>query len=162
MTDRELLVAGLAAVPGLLRELTLDVLGADGSKPPAVGEWGVIDVVRHLVEGDREKFLPRLRRMLAEDRPVFSKTALDPGDASDLPTLVAAFGSAREQVAKTLAGNGRDGLEPYGCHPEPRRAVRRGLRAEHDQARYRAPPAAAADPDGTRAPPQALRGARWR
>jgi len=104
MTDRELLIAGLAAVPGLLRELTLDVLGPDAAKPPAVGEWSVIDVVRHLVEGDREKFLPRLRRMLAEDRPVFSKTALDPGDASDLPTLVAAFGSAREQVARTLAG----------------------------------------------------------
>ncbi|HVG78039.1 MAG TPA: DinB family protein [Patescibacteria group bacterium] len=104
MTDRELLIAGLAAVPGLLRELTRDVLGPDAAKPPAVGEWSVIDVVRHLVEGDREKFLPRLRRMLAEDRPVFSKTALDPGDASDLPTLVAAFGSAREQVARTLAG----------------------------------------------------------
>jgi hypothetical protein len=88
MTDRELLIAGLAAVPGLLRELTLDVLGPDASTPPAGGEWGAIDVVRHLVEGDREKFLPRLRRM-AEDRPVFAPTALDPGDVSDLPTLVA-------------------------------------------------------------------------
>jgi hypothetical protein len=89
MTDRDLLIARLAAVPGLLRELTLDVLGPDASTPPAVGEWGAIDVVRHLVEGDREKFLPRLRRMLAEDRPVFAPTALDPGDVSDLPTLVA-------------------------------------------------------------------------
>ena len=88
MTDRDLLIAGLAAVPGLLRELTLDVLGPDASTPPAVGEWGAIDVVRHLVEGDREKFLLRLRRM-AEDRPVFAPTALDPGDVSDLPTLVA-------------------------------------------------------------------------
>jgi len=39
MTDRDLLIAGLAAVPGLLRELTLDVLGPDASTPAAVGEW---------------------------------------------------------------------------------------------------------------------------
>jgi hypothetical protein len=71
------------------RGLTLDVLGPDASTPPAVGEWDAIDVVRHLVEGDREKFLPRRRRRRAEDRPVFAPTALDPGDVSDLPTPVA-------------------------------------------------------------------------
>ena len=97
--------------------------------------------------------------MLAEDRPVFRQDrsgsrrrqrSADPGRGVRLGAR-----AGREDAGR----NGRDGLEPYGCHPEPRRAVRRGLRAEHDQARYRAPPAAAADPDGARAPPQALRGA---
>ena len=102
MTERELLILELAAAGGLLREPTLDVLPADASRAPTPGEWAVIDVVRHLVEGDRDKFLPRLRRMLAEEQPVFAKVVADPGDVSDLPTLVAAFGSAREQVVKTL------------------------------------------------------------
>jgi hypothetical protein len=82
-----------------------------------VGEWGAIDVVRHLVEGDREKFLPRLRRMLAEERPVLAPTALDRGDVSDLPTLVAAFGSAREQVAKTLSAMDAAGWSRTGVTP---------------------------------------------
>lgn len=103
MTERELLIPSLSAAGGLLRELTLDVPSADASKAPAPGEWAVIDVVRHLVEGDRDKFLPRLRRMLAEAQPVFAKTVPTDGDATDMPTLVAAFGSAREQVVKTLA-----------------------------------------------------------
>lgn len=103
MTERELLVLELSAAGGLLRELTLDVPPADASKAPAPGEWAVIDAVRHLVEGDRDKFLPRLRRMLAEEQPVFAKAVADPGDVSDLATLVAAYSSAREQVVKTLA-----------------------------------------------------------
>jgi DinB superfamily len=67
MTERDLLVAGLSAASAMLRELTVDVPSADASNAPAAGEWAVVDVVRHLVEGDRDKFLPRLRRMLAEE-----------------------------------------------------------------------------------------------
>lgn len=61
-------------------------------------------MVRYLVEGDRDTLLPRLRRMLAETRPVFDPAATAAGDASDLATLVAAFASAREQVVKLLTG----------------------------------------------------------
>src|SRR5262245_21548565 len=87
----------------MLKELTADVPSADAATSPAPGEWGVIDVVRHLVEGDRDKFLPRVRRMLTETEPVFAKVESTTGDASDLPTLVAAYASAREQVVKILS-----------------------------------------------------------
>ena len=98
MTEREIAVARLTAVPAMLRELTIDATTAQAIKPPAPGEWGVADVVRHLLEGDREKFLPRLRRMRVETRPVFERTTSREGDTSDLPTLVAAFASASTEL----------------------------------------------------------------
>jgi hypothetical protein len=117
MTERELMMTRLAAAPGMLREVTSDVSSGRAGKAPAGGEWAIVDVVRHLVEGDREKFLPRLRRMVSESRPVFEPTVPAAGDSSDLATLVAAFGSAREQVMKILAGLdeagwGREGVSP--------------------------------------------------
>jgi uncharacterized damage-inducible protein DinB len=117
MTEREIAVARLTAVPVMLGELTVDVTIAQASKPAAPGEWGIADVVRHLLEGDREKFLPRLRRMLAEARPVFERTSPLEGDASDLPTLVAAFASARTQVVKILGGLAEDGWMREGVSP---------------------------------------------
>ena len=109
MTERALVLARLASAAGLLRELVSDVTPEQGLQPSASGEWSIVEIVRHLVEGDRDKLLPRLRRMLAEDRPVFHRTAAIEGDASDLPTLVGAFASARAQVVKVLTG-----LEPAG------------------------------------------------
>jgi uncharacterized damage-inducible protein DinB len=109
MTERKLSLARLSATPAMLRELTSDVSSEQAARPPAAGEWSIADVVRHLVEGDRDKFLPRLRRMLAETRPVFDAATAADGDASDLSTLVDAFASARQQVARLLGG-----LEPAG------------------------------------------------
>jgi hypothetical protein len=109
MTGRALIQARLAAAGAMLHELTSDVTSEQAARPPASGEWSIIDVARHLVEGDRDKFLPRLRRMVAEPRPVFDRTGGLAGDASDLATLVAAFGSARAQVTKIL-----DGLDAAG------------------------------------------------
>jgi hypothetical protein len=102
LTERELLTAELAANGAMLNELTADVPPADAATPPAPGEWGVIDVVRHLVEGDRDKFLPRVRRILVETEPVLARVETTAGDASDLPTLVTAYASAREHVVKIL------------------------------------------------------------
>jgi uncharacterized damage-inducible protein DinB len=104
MTERALSLARLSTTAGMLRELTSDVTAEHGGRVPAPGEWSIVEVVRHLVEGDRDKLLPRLRRMLVETRPVFDKAAAAAGDASDLATLVAAFASAREQVVRILAG----------------------------------------------------------
>src|SRR5207248_1993609 len=87
-----------------LREMTADLDGETAGRAPVSGEWSIAEIVRHLVQGDRDTFLPRLRRMLAEARPVFEKTAVAPGDRTDLPTLVAAFASARAQVVKALRG----------------------------------------------------------
>ena len=77
----------------------------------------IVEVVRHLVEGDRDTFLPRLRRMLTEMRPTFDKRAPVLGDATDLPTLAAAFASAREQALKRLLGLDEAGWRREGVSP---------------------------------------------
>jgi uncharacterized damage-inducible protein DinB len=117
MTERALLLARLATTAAMLRELTSDVTSEQGVRAPAAGEWSILEVVRHLVEGDRDKFLPRLRRMLSESRPAFAPTTGAAGDDSDLATLVAAFGSAREQVAKLLDGLDEAGWQREGVSP---------------------------------------------
>jgi hypothetical protein len=117
MRDRALTLAYLRATPRMLREMTRDCTGAPGTRPPKPGEWAIVDVVRHLVEGDRDTLLPRLRRMLAEERPVFPVRAPLQHDASDLSTLVDVFERARADVVKILDGLddaawGREGVSP--------------------------------------------------
>ena len=126
MTEQALILARLSTTPGMLRELTSDVTAEQGGRAPAPGEWSIVEVVRHLVEGDRDKLLPRLRRMLAEARPVFDKTAPAAGDASDLATLASAFASAREQVVKILTA-----LDPSGWRREGVSPSRGVLTIEH-------------------------------
>ena len=71
MTDRDRVLALLSVTPTMLREMTRDGTSEQMWTPPKAGEWSIGEVVRHLVEGDRNTFLPRLRRMLTERRPVF-------------------------------------------------------------------------------------------
>jgi uncharacterized damage-inducible protein DinB len=116
--DRSLLVAHLEAAPNLLRLLGEDFSPDLAVKPPRSGEWSVTEVVRHFVEGERDTFLPRLRRMLAEERPVFPvRDRQASADRSDLATLLGAFESARGEVIKILNGLeapqwAREGVSP--------------------------------------------------
>ena len=116
MTERGVVQARLAATARMLRELISDVTPEQGARPPQPGQWSIAEVVRHLVDGDRDKLLPRLRRMLAEIRPVFAPTA-PATDPIDLGTLVPVFVAAREQITTILdglneAGWRRDGVSP--------------------------------------------------
>ena len=107
--DTALLIANLSSTPGLLRRLTEDVSPEQATGPPKPGEWSIAEVVRHLADGDRDTFLPRLRRMLAEDRPVFeSRPREASADPLNLPTLLTVFESARSEAVKIL-----NGLEPH-------------------------------------------------
>jgi uncharacterized damage-inducible protein DinB len=117
MTERELTVARLTATPALLREMARDAAGELAWKPPKPGEWSIGEVVRHLVEGDRDTFLPRLRRMLAESRPVFDKTTFVAGDRADLATLLDAFSDARRQAVALLRGLDDAGWRREGVSP---------------------------------------------
>ena len=116
MTERELTVARLAATPTLLREMTRDGAG-EAWTPPKPGEWSIGEVVRHLVEGDRDTFVPRLRRMLAESRPVFDKGRRTDGDRADLATLLDAFAAARRQAVALLGGLDDAGWRREGVSP---------------------------------------------
>ena len=115
--DRRLIVASLRVTPRMLREMTRDCSAAHVSRPPKPGEWTITDVVRHLVEGDRDTLLPRLRRMLAEPRPVFAVRRPHDHDHSDLATLLDVFERARTDVVRILTGLGdadwlREGVSP--------------------------------------------------
>jgi len=117
LTDRQLTVARLTATPVLLHEMMRDAVGELAWRSPKPGEWSIGEVVRHLVEGDRDTFLPRLRRMLMESRPVFASGRRTDGDNADLATLLAAFTAARRQAVKLLgaldeAGWRREGVSP--------------------------------------------------
>jgi uncharacterized damage-inducible protein DinB len=117
VSEQALMLARLAATPVMLRELTSDVSAEHATTPPSSGAWSIVQVVRHLVEGDRDTFLPRLRRMVAETRPVFTSATPAAGDASDLATLVAAHASARTQALKILGGLGAAGWRREGVSP---------------------------------------------
>lgn len=115
--DRPLTRAALRVTPRMLREMTRDCTVADATTPPKPGEWAMVDVVRHLVEGDRDTLLPRLRRMLAEPRPVFAVRRPLEHDHSDLATLLDVFERARADVVRILDGIddaawSREGVSP--------------------------------------------------
>jgi hypothetical protein len=105
--DRVLTRASLRVTPRMLREMTRDCTAEQVATPPKPGEWAIVDVVRHLVEGDRDTLLPRLRRMLAESRPLFAGRRPLEHDGSDLATLLDVFERARADVVRIL-----DGIEP--------------------------------------------------
>jgi hypothetical protein len=117
MTARQLGVARLTATPVLLREMTCDAVGELAWTPPKPGEWSIGEVVRHLLEGDRDTFVPRLRRMLTESRPVFDKGRRAEGDDADLATLLAAFTDARRQAVALLGGLDDAGWRREGVSP---------------------------------------------
>jgi DinB superfamily len=115
--DRAVILASLRVTPRMLREMTRDCTAADVTTPPKPGEWAILDVVRHLVEGDRDTLLPRLRRMLAEARPVFAVRQRLEHDDSDLAILLDVFERARADVVRILgtiddAGWHREGVSP--------------------------------------------------
>ena len=95
--NHDLLVQRLDSTPDRLLRLCADLSPEDAIERSQAGEWSVTEVVRHLVEGDRDTFLPRLRRMLVEDRPVFESRERTSSDRSDLQTLLDQFESTRRE-----------------------------------------------------------------
>ena len=133
--ERALLLASMRVTPGMLREMSRDCTPELAWTPPKAGEWSIAEVVRHLVEGERDTFLPRLRRMVAETRPLFDRSRPAPEPAADLDALLLAFESARRQAVALLegldeAGWQRDGVSP-SCGPLSVQAYAQTM-MEHD------------------------------
>lgn len=100
--NRELLIQRLDSAPDRLLRLCADLSPEDAAQRPGEGEWSVVEVIRHLVEGDRDTFLPRLRRMLSEDRPAFESRERTQAGESDFEALQSAFESARREAVRIL------------------------------------------------------------
>lgn len=100
--DRPLIVASLRAVPTLVRGLLAGATEEQAWTPPAPGEWSLAEVVRHLLGGERDTFLPRLRRMLAETRPAFDSGRSAAAEGRQLTALADALEAARRDTVKIL------------------------------------------------------------
>jgi uncharacterized damage-inducible protein DinB len=115
--DRELIVATLRAAPSLARALRSGATDGQAWTPPAPGEWSLGDVIRHLLRGERDTFLPRLGRMLGESRPLFDSRGPAPTDHDDAEALLAAFDAARRQSVAILEALKREDWQREGVSP---------------------------------------------
>jgi hypothetical protein len=115
--DRSLTRASLRVTPRMLRDMTRDCTAEQVTTAPKLGEWAIVDVVRHLVEGDRDTLLPRVRRMLAEAGPIFPARRPLEQDSSDLATLLDVFERARADVVRILDGIDAAAWQREGVSP---------------------------------------------
>jgi hypothetical protein len=115
--DRPLMLASMRATPRLLREMSRDCTPEQAWTEPKAGEWSIAEVVRHLVEGDRDTFLPRLQRMLGDVRPLFDRTRPVPDTTTDLHALLLAFETARHTAVALLEGLDDAGWQREGVSP---------------------------------------------
>jgi uncharacterized damage-inducible protein DinB len=103
------LLPALGATPARLRAIARDVPDAAQRRRPAAGEWCLNEIMAHLLHVETTLFLPRLRRMTAEDEPVFEPFSPEPWarerDRSQEPfaTSLAAFERARGETVAFLA-----------------------------------------------------------
>lgn len=74
MTRTEVL-ATLRATPDRVAEAARGLTPAQAQRRPAPAEWSCEEILDHLLLGEREVIMPRLRRMRAEDHPVFPSSA---------------------------------------------------------------------------------------
>jgi len=74
---REKALRILGATPQRLRDLVHDLSPAQLGRQPADGEWTISEIVNHLLLGERDVILPRLRRMREEDAPSFPSSLDD-------------------------------------------------------------------------------------
>ena len=115
--EQSLVVLSLEVAPRLLAAMTADCPSALAWTPRAPGEWSIALVVRHLMEGDRDTFLPRLRRMVAEERPVFDTKGGAYTEGRDLPAMVSAFEAARGEAVRSLKALDAEGWRREGVSP---------------------------------------------
>jgi hypothetical protein len=88
-------------------EATHGLTPAQARQRPAPTEWSCVEILDHLVLGERDVILPRLRRMGAEDHPVFPSAANRTGFAAapragDVSERLAGFRAARAATLEFL------------------------------------------------------------
>jgi len=88
-------------------------------RAPAPGRWSALDVTAHLLAADREVFVPRLERLLAEDAPALpdvsvARSAAEPG--ADATRVLAEWSRLRRGLVARLAPLGPEEWRRHGLH----------------------------------------------
>lgn len=115
------LPALLGAMPAVLRALLL-LLPESELTGARDGDWGVGDVVAHLLDAEGIAFRERIARMAAEDRPYLR--SIDPEAriaaaglrGRSIAELLDAFGAAREAAVAALEALPAEALDREGEH----------------------------------------------
>ncbi len=113
------LLDALASAEGELRVLVAGLSDAQMDHQPIPGEWGVRDVISHLLFTER-LLAERVRLLLTEDDPDLAGAAVwnyesDPRTASD---LLDDFAESRGRTLAALQGLSPEGWERAGWHSE--------------------------------------------
>lgn len=116
------LLAALAEGPDDARA-RLETAGPERwSRPPRAGAWSAVAVLCHLRDADRDVYLPRLDRMLAETQPEIPDVDMRGWDqsrayAAQRPAdVLAQWGEARARLLARLAPLGRADWARVGVH----------------------------------------------
>jgi uncharacterized protein (TIGR03083 family) len=118
MSRRSVLIESLEATPRDLARLLRPLSEEQARQSPASGGWSAATIVAHLAYGE-ERFLARLRRVVAEDNPAVEYIG---GPASydvspPLSELLAGFAERRAATVAFLRGlEQRDWARPL-VHP---------------------------------------------
>lgn len=131
------LLNALDSAEGELRALTAGLTDAQMDHQPVPGEWGVRDVISHLLFAEH-LLAERVRLLLTEHDPDLAGAAVwnygtDPRTASD---LLDAYAESRGRTLATLRGLTTDDWERSGRHSEFGRVTLRqqaGYFARHER-----------------------------
>ncbi len=101
ITDRTALVPAFASFPARLALAA----AAAASRPEHAWEWGLAEVVRHLIEVERVVWQTRFAAVVAEDEPMWSWTepGLAPGlERASVDEVLGIFAAARATTVTTV------------------------------------------------------------
>ena len=105
---REALLETLRATPHRVGELARGLSPDQIARRPRAGEWSMSEILNHLLVGERDVILPRVRLMLVREAPVFPSSAssrtgfaADPV-SRDFAVDLAAFRRVREETLALL------------------------------------------------------------
>lgn len=120
---REEPLRSLRATPDRVRDLARGLSAAQLARQPKAGEWSMGEILSHLLVGERDVILPRLRRMLAEAAPVFPSSAssrsgfaAEPA-SRDLGADLTAFSAVRAETVAFLRSLKDSDWERIGTTP---------------------------------------------
>jgi DinB superfamily len=131
--------AVIAEVAEFPARLEATAIPASASPSPGDGEWGVAEIVRHLIAVESVVWQARLAQVAAEDDPQWSWTepGVAPGfDDASIDAILAAFASARAETVAMVKALDDAGWARYGTHATYGRLDVAGLLAlafDHDE-----------------------------